>query len=122
MEDGPLHCGKGEFCFSASVPLSCCVCLLKRMSKRVKFEVFGQVQGVFFRKYTAETARALRVTGWCENTPNGSVRGEIEGSEDAVSKMKEWLVKTGSPRSVIERCEFRDEVIGVKYHDFTVRR
>ena len=93
------------------------------MSKTTKFEVFGKVQGVFFRKHTAERARALALTGWCENTPTGTVRGEIQGLQDAVDEMKVWLTKTGSPKSVIERCEF-DQVIGgpIKYQDFTVRR
>ena len=35
---------------------------------RCSFEVFGKVQGVFFRKYTKQQAQALGVTGWCRNT------------------------------------------------------
>ena len=30
----------------------------------VEFEVFGQVQGVFFRKYTESAAKKIGVRGW----------------------------------------------------------
>ena len=34
----------------------------------VDYEVFGRVQGVFFRKYTAKQANALKLNGWIMNT------------------------------------------------------
>ncbi len=53
----------------------------------VKFEVFGKVQRVFFRKYTEARAKELGLRGWCENTPTGSVQGELEGPLDRVKEM-----------------------------------
>jgi hypothetical protein len=35
------------------------------------FEVFGKVQGVFFRKHTKIAADRLHLVGWCENTDAG---------------------------------------------------
>jgi hypothetical protein len=43
------------------------------------FEVYGKVQGVFFRKHTKETADRLSIKGWCENTPTNTVRGQAWG-------------------------------------------
>ena len=34
----------------------------------VDFEVFGKVQGVFFRKFTNEKANSLGLRGWVKNT------------------------------------------------------
>ena len=34
----------------------------------VQFEVFGRVQGVFFRKFTNEKALSLELRGWVKNT------------------------------------------------------
>lgn len=36
--------------------------------KRVRFEVYGRVQGVFFRKYTCMKAEQLRLRGYVQNT------------------------------------------------------
>jgi acylphosphatase len=48
---------------------------------KVSFEVFGRVQGVHFRAHTAKNARRLGLTGWCMNTTQGTVTGEIEGPQ-----------------------------------------
>lgn len=41
----------------------------------VNFEVFGKVQGVFFRKYTKEKADSLGIRGWVYNDDSGTVQG-----------------------------------------------
>lgn len=68
--------------------------------------MFGKVQGVFFRKYTKQRARALGLTGWCENTAAGTVKGQLEGIESSILQMQEWLRTTGSPNSKISHVEF----------------
>ncbi|XP_064110720.1 acylphosphatase-2-like isoform X2 [Macrobrachium nipponense] len=75
----------------------------------VDFEVFGKVQGVFFRKYTEEQGTKLGLRGWCMNTRHGTVQGQLQGPEGMVKIMKDWLEKTGSPSSRIERAEFKNE-------------
>ncbi|XP_005102042.1 acylphosphatase-2 isoform X1 [Aplysia californica] len=77
--------------------------------KSVNFEVFGRVQGVFFRKHTQSTAKKLGLMGWVENTNKGTVVGCVEGPGDKVSTMKTWLRETGSPESLIEKCVFTNE-------------
>ncbi|XP_043655095.1 uncharacterized protein LOC122621327 isoform X2 [Drosophila teissieri] len=43
-----------------------------------QFEVFGIVQGVSFRMYTLRRAQKLGVRGWCKNTNENTVKGEIQ--------------------------------------------
>ncbi|XP_017075343.2 acylphosphatase-1 [Drosophila eugracilis] len=71
-----------------------------------QFEVFGHVQGVFFRKHTQKKAKELEITGWCMNTSHGTVQGMMEGQLDQLTDMKYWLQHKGSPRSVIEKAVF----------------
>ncbi|CAC5391603.1 acyP [Mytilus coruscus] len=82
----------------------------KQKSKiSVEFEVFGKVQGVFFRKNTRKTAQSLGIVGWVKNTPQGTVQGSCEGTESKMKIMKEWLSKIGSKNSRIDKCDFKNE-------------
>ncbi|KAH7647228.1 acylphosphatase [Cryptosporidium bovis] len=72
--------------------------------QRCKFEVFGKVQGVYFRKYTSNKANELGVFGWCSNTPEDTVVGELEGPRNKIQEMIRFLENEGSPNSVIEKC------------------
>lgn len=89
-----------------------------------EFEVFGRVQGVFFRKYTKQQADLLQLTGWCQNTRDDTVKGEIEGPEDKVNQMKQWLQNTGSPSSQITKAVFSQlKAIDTPVHNtFVIRR
>jgi len=89
----------------------------------IKFEVSGKVQGVFFRKYTKAKAEELGLTGFCRNTPRGTVQGEFEyaasssssaeidhdpsNNKEAIAFQK-WLCTVGSPKSRIDDCTFSD--------------
>uniref|UniRef100_A0A1A9VAT6 acylphosphatase n=1 Tax=Glossina austeni TaxID=7395 RepID=A0A1A9VAT6_GLOAU len=66
------------------------------------FEVYGKVQRVFFRKYTASKAKDLGLHGWCKNTIDGSVKGQMEGTQQELNDMKYWLQNKGSPKSRID--------------------
>ena len=78
--------------------------------KSVEFEVFGTVQGVFFRKHTIANAEELGLVGWVRNHHSRkTVQGCIQGEKESVEVLKEWLSKVGSPRSRINSCSFKDE-------------
>ena len=47
--------------------------------------VSGHVQGVGFRAFVRDTARALGVKGWTRNLPDGSVEMEAEGDEPTLA-------------------------------------
>ncbi|XP_044292022.1 acylphosphatase-1 isoform X3 [Varanus komodoensis] len=88
----------------------------------VDYEVFGKVQGVFFRKHTQAQGKKLGVVGWVQNTDYGSVRGQIQGPTAKVRQLQEWLKKTGSPKSEIDRAEFRNEkkIARLEHSDFCI--
>ncbi|XP_026292332.1 acylphosphatase-2-like isoform X6 [Frankliniella occidentalis] len=90
----------------------------------LEFEVYGRVQGVFFRKYTQKQGKELGLRGWCMNTPKGTVLGQLEGEVQQVEKMKSWLQKTGSPKSRIDKVDFKFEkpISDFTFIDFSVRR
>ncbi len=73
------------------------------------FEIFGTVQGVFFRKYTQQQATKLNLVGWVKNAATGTVQGHMEGRKGDIDKMKSWLQTTGSPKSKITKANFSNE-------------
>uniref|UniRef100_A0A182W2T6 acylphosphatase n=1 Tax=Anopheles minimus TaxID=112268 RepID=A0A182W2T6_9DIPT len=88
------------------------------------FEVFGIVQGVFFRKYTQKQASSLGLRGWCMNTRDDTVKGQLEGEEKAMNEMKYWLQTKGSPSSRIDNAVFSvpKEITSYSFKDFSIRR
>ncbi|XP_021188356.1 acylphosphatase-1-like [Helicoverpa armigera] len=88
------------------------------------FEIFGKVQGVFFRKHTQKKAVELGLKGWVMNTAQGTVVGQLQGPAIAVEDMKIWLQKVGSPKSRIEKAAFRNEgpINSCAFRTFEIRR
>ncbi|KAF6779005.1 hypothetical protein AHF37_01670 [Paragonimus kellicotti] len=91
------------------------------MLRACEFEVFGRVQGVFFRKQLRK--RAWRC-GLGIRDSRGTVCGAVEGKEEAVDLFKKWLSTTGSPKSRIDRCQFKSEkpIANTSFTDFSIRR
>ena len=56
--------------------------------------VKGKVQGVWFRGACAEQARALGVSGWARNLPDGRVEVLAEGEDEAVGHLVDWCPTT----------------------------
>jgi acylphosphatase len=57
---------------------------------RLRVQVRGRVQGVFFRAEARARAESLGVAGWIRNLPDGSVEAVFEGEDDRVESMVEW--------------------------------
>lgn len=66
--------------------------------ERKVYRIVGEVQGVFFRKYTRQKARELQLKGYVKNMPDGSVKVLAEGEPDVLAKLESWLHQ-GSPSS-----------------------
>mmetsp|Transcript_2436 Transcript_2436/g.4439 ORF Transcript_2436/g.4439 Transcript_2436/m.4439 type:complete len:100 (-) Transcript_2436:269-568(-) len=77
--------------------------------KSVYFEIFGKVQGVYFRDNTVRKATQLGLTGNVRNRKTGTVAGVIQGPPDAVEEMQQWLSHTGSPKCRIDDAVFTNE-------------
>ncbi|GBP65399.1 Acylphosphatase-2 [Eumeta japonica] len=90
----------------------------------VDFEVFGKVQGVYFRKHTQRRAMELGLKGWVMNTAQGTVVGQLQGPPPLIKEMKTWLQKIGSPKSKIEKAVFKNEshINTCAFRSFDIRR
>ena len=69
-----------------------------------KLRVHGGVQGVFYRAWSVETARALDLRGWVRNRLDGSVEMMIQGEEEALLRMIERC-RQGPPAARVERID-----------------
>ena len=90
----------------------------------VKYEIFGKVQGVFFRKYTKKKADSLGIRGWVKNTTQNTVTGELQGQMEDVNKLKTWLKTEGSPKSCISKAVFEDQgtIKQYTYSNFSITK
>ncbi|CAI2163187.1 1594_t:CDS:2 [Funneliformis geosporum] len=50
----------------------------------VSYEIFGRVQGVWFRKYTKDKAIELNLVGYVKNTERGTVSGIAQGEREKI--------------------------------------
>ncbi len=73
-----------------------------------RFVVSGMVQGVGFRWYVARHARAIGLTGYARNLPNGTVEVMVDGPEDLLPEL-ERLLRTGPANARVERVERTEE-------------
>lgn len=55
----------------------------------VLVRITGRVQGVWYRGWTVDRARALGLDGWVRNRTDGSVEAVFQGSPEAVNRMVE---------------------------------
>ena len=69
-------------------------------------DVRGRVQGVGFRWFVRESARALGLTGWVRNHPNGRVEVLALGSDSALKALRALLAEgpAGAQVSSVESC------------------
>lgn len=75
---------------------------MSQTTKRLR--IYGLVQGVFFRAWSAEQARALGLRGWVRNRRDESVEMLVHGEETAVERMI-GLARQGPPAARVERID-----------------
>ena len=88
--------------------------------RTIKVQVYGRVQGVFFRKYTRDYARPLKITGHVRNKVNGSVEIVAQGPPFMIDRFLA-AVKEGSPWSSVDELVVTDLEVEVRYHSFEIR-
>lgn len=74
------------------------------MTKQYVIQVYGRVQGVGFRYSARNRARSLKLKGYVENRPDGSVRTVVEGEEKACREYIRWC-REGPGYSWVEKIE-----------------
>ncbi len=65
------------------------------MFKHFNIAIFGRVQGVFFRRTVRHEASRRGIAGFVRNEPDGTVRIEAEGDEEALQEFVRWI-KSGA--------------------------
>jgi acylphosphatase len=75
--------------------------------KAVRVEVFGLVQGVFFRVSLRDEAVRLGVRGWVRNRRDGGVEALYQGSSAAVDRLIAWS-HAGPPGARVDEVKVRE--------------
>ena len=82
--------------------------------------VSGKVQGVFYRASTADRARALGMTGYAKNLPDGRVEVLACGEEAKVMALIDWL-RQGPPAAKVQGVDVQDADVALAPQDFSTR-
>jgi acylphosphatase len=91
-------------------------------TKRFHLLVSGRVQGVGFRYFTRDSARALGLSGWVRNVRGGGVEVEVEGGRGVIDRFIEDL-RQGPPLSRVLDVEAQEMVAtGALGEEFVIRR
>ena len=87
--------------------------------KVLKAKVSGRVQGVWFRKYTLDSARDIGVVGMVKNLVDGTVLVNASGKDENLRKFKE-LLENGSPKSRVDKIDYSWEDSFIEYSTFEI--
>jgi len=88
--------------------------------KNIKIRIFGDVQGVNFRREASAEAIEIRLKGFVSNQPDDSVYIEAEGKEEDIERLLKWCYIGPDDAKVIKvEQEISDEIQG--YTDFSIR-
>ena len=85
----------------------------------LKAKVSGKVQGVWFRKYTLDSARDLAVVGMVKNLVDRTVLVNASGKDENLRKFKE-LLEIGSPNSRVDKIDYSWEDSSIEYSTFEI--
>jgi len=86
-----------------------------------KATIFGKVQGVGFRFFTARYASKLSLTGYVTNLPGGkSVEVEAEGERAQLKQLVEYL-EAGTTGSRVEEVDISWSEYSGQYLDFSIQ-
>ncbi|MGM5484999.1 MAG: acylphosphatase [Nanobdellota archaeon] len=81
--------------------------------RRYHVWIYGRVQGVNFRFSTMKEARKLGINGWVRNNEDGSVETVIEGQEENIDNMLNFLKKGPSLAKVDDIKTEKEKVQGL---------
>ena len=77
---------------------------------RLRLQIHGRVQGVWFRDSVRRTAIDRGVSGWAENLPDGSVEVVLEGEPDAVQAVAAFC-RQGPEHARVDHVDEREEPV-----------
>ena len=87
---------------------------------RLRLEIRGRVQGVWFRGSAQKEALRLGIDGWARNRADGSVEILAEGSPESLRTFIEWCHQ-GPSGARVSRVDRHREAPGDDLNGFRVR-
>ena len=72
-----------------------------------RLRIHGRVQGVFYRAWSVEAARALGLRGWVRNRADGSVEMLVSGDAQSVQRLIARC-REGPPAARVDRLDVED--------------
>lgn len=85
----------------------------------VLIQVFGRVQGVFYRAYVEKEAKNHNLTGWVKNNSDRSVTILAQGQKEKLKEFIEWC-KKGSPLSKVKSVKIVWQKPTQEFKDFKI--
>lgn len=82
--------------------------------------ISGKVQGVFYRKSTAQQAQTLGLTGYVRNLEDGQVEVIAEGSETTLEALYNWCWQ-GPEKAKVEDISRSSEDASGTFSGFVVK-
>jgi len=80
----------------------------------------GRVQGVFFRAFVRDQAKALGLAGYVKNkSGGGSVEVHAEGEKDKLEELLDYL-RTGPSRARVDRVDVEWSDFEGRFQGFSV--
>jgi len=89
--------------------------------RRIRAIVRGVVQGVGFRHFTRERAKALRLHGFVRNKADGTVEIEVEGDTNALNDFLAWL-QNGPRHAEVTEVEIEELLLRANEVSFEILR
>jgi len=87
---------------------------------RLRLEIHGRVQGVWFRASARDEALGIGVSGWVRNLANGHVEVTVEGDRSAVERLVAWCRK-GPRGASVSKIEMKEETYAGEFDTFEIR-
>ncbi len=69
---------------------------------KLRIQIIGKVQGVFFRQSAKQQAKTMNIGGWIKNLPDGNVLCEVSGNRNELLNFLDWC-KQGPPRAQVQQ-------------------
>ncbi len=86
---------------------------------RAQVLISGRVQGVFYRAYTRDLAKARGLKGMVRNLPDGRVFAVFEGDREKIESMLAWCRQGPQYAAVDEVLTDWQSYVG-EFEDFSI--
>jgi acylphosphatase len=87
---------------------------------RARLLISGIVQGVGYRWSCNREAKAIGLTGWVRNLPDGRVEAVLQGNREQVERMIKWCYRGPSEAQVSDIAVSYEDALE-DFKDFGIR-